>query len=53
MPHMLSMGIGVLIEGEPVPFPLKDIERVHHSVGKAFMAICETPREILTQPIDT
>lgn len=53
MPHMLNLGIGVLIEGEPMPFPLKHIERVHHSVGKAFMAICTTPRGMLTQPTDT
>ncbi|TIP14308.1 hypothetical protein [Mesorhizobium sp.] len=39
MPHMLSMGIGVLIEGEPMPFPLKHIERVNHSVWAAFMAL--------------
>ncbi|MEO8757850.1 MAG: hypothetical protein ABI398_08885, partial [Devosia sp.] len=47
MPHTLNLGVGVLIEGVPLPFPLKDIERVNASVGKAFMMMAATPRASL------
>ncbi|MGR9437963.1 hypothetical protein ACU8V1_23595 [Rhizobium leguminosarum] len=47
MPHMLKLGIGVIIEGEAMPFPLKDIERVNASVWRAFMAIAGMERSVL------
>lgn len=50
MPHMLKLGIGLIIEGEPKPFPLRDIERVNKSVWDAFMMICKTERGLLTAP---
>ncbi|MGW9946533.1 hypothetical protein J2W92_001870 [Rhizobium leguminosarum] len=50
MPHMLKLSIGLIIEGEPKPFPLRDIERVNKSVGEAFMMICKIERGLLTGP---
>ena len=50
MPHMLKLGIGLIIEGEPKPFPLRDIERVNKTVWNAFMMICKTERELLKGP---
>lgn len=48
MPNMLKLGIGLIIEGEAMPFPLQDIERLNASVWKAFMAICKTERALLS-----
>jgi len=54
MPNMLKLGIGLIIEAEPKPFPLRDIERVNRSVWDAFMTICKTERGLLAPPtIDT
>jgi hypothetical protein len=50
MPNMLKLGIGLIIEGEPKPFPLRDIERVNGSVWDAFIMICKTERGLLAPP---
>jgi len=52
MPEMLKLGIALIIEDEPRPFPLRDIERVNKSVWDAFMMICMTERGLLTCPSD-
>ncbi|KQW71215.1 hypothetical protein ASD52_26060 [Ensifer sp. Root142] len=41
MPHMLELGVGVIVESEAMPVPWKDIERVSLSVWRAFMALIE------------
>ena len=48
MPNMLKLDIGITIEGETNPFPLRDIERLNNSVWQAFMMMCWTERSILT-----
>jgi hypothetical protein len=51
MPTMLKLGIGLLIEGEEMPFPLQDIERLNVAVWKTFMAICTTERSVLASAL--
>lgn len=53
MPHMLKLDIGLVLEGEPKPFPLREIVRVNRTVWDAFMMMCTTERIILTGPPDT
>lgn len=50
MANMLKLDIGLIIEGEPNPFPLRHIERLSKSVGTAFIKICMIERDILTGP---
>lgn len=47
MANTLKLDIGLIIEGEPNPFPLRHIERLNKSVGKAFVMMCRTERNIL------
>lgn len=48
MPSILKLDIGLVIEGEPRPLPLRDILRVNRAVWDAFMMLCTTERAILT-----
>lgn len=32
MPHLLKLGVGVIVEGQATTFPSQDIARVNHSL---------------------
>lgn len=48
MANTLKLDIGLIIEDEPNPFPLRHIERLNKSVGSAFIMLCMIERDILT-----
>lgn len=47
MPSLLKLDIGLILEGEQMPFPLRDIVRVNRTVWDVFMMMCTTERVLL------